>query len=148
MSNKEITLKLPLEGVVELLKKVFKEEYKDLMAEVITGVLENNAHALETIVKATMGITVKPKYKVGDVVSVKQYGVASWRFDEMIMESKGYSSNGHIKATIKQVFPYSAEPYKVMYTYWCKEDHIEKTDEYILSDHYVIGLAEEYPLEL
>ena len=148
MSNQEITLKIPQKGVVQLLEKVFKEEYKESMPEVIVGVLENNIHALETIVKATMGIVPKMKYKVGDIISVKTYGVSSWRFDETEMEAKGYTSNGYIKATIEDVSLYASDPYTVRYKYWCKDDHIEKIDTYSISESYIVGLAEEYPLEL
>jgi hypothetical protein len=148
MSNQEITLKIPREGLVQLLEKVFKEEYKESMPEVIVGVLQNNTHALETIIQATMGIVPKMKYKVGDVVSVKTYGVSSWRFDETEMETKGYTSNGHLKATIEEVSLYALDPYKVIYQYWCKDEHREKTDTYSITEQYIIGLAEEYPLEL
>lgn len=148
MSNQEITLRIPQKGVVQLLKKVFKEEYKESIPEVIVGVLDNNPHALETIVKATMGIVPKMKYKVGDVVSVKTYGVSSWRFDENEMEAKGYTSNGYIKATIEDVSLYSSDPYTVRYKYWCKDEQKEKIETYSINETYIVGLAEEYPLEL
>lgn len=148
MSNKEITLKIPQEGVVQLLEKVFKEEYKESMPQVLVGVLQDNTHALETIVKASMGIVPKMKYKVGDIVSVKTYGVSSWRFDEAEMEAKGYTSNGHLKATIEEISLYASDPYKVTYQYWCKDDHKEKSDTYSITEYYIVGLAEEYPLEL
>ena len=148
MSNQEITLRIPKEGLVELLGKVFKEEYKESMPEVIVGLLENNTHALETILKATMGIVPKMKFKVGDNVSVKAYGVGSWRFDEKEMEDKGYTSNGYIKANIENISLYAIEPYILRYKYWCKDDQREKIDTYSISESYIVGLAEDYPLEI
>tara|TARA_Y100000389_G_C17442968_1_gene509810 strand:+ start:906 stop:1352 length:447 start_codon:yes stop_codon:yes gene_type:complete len=148
MSSQEITLKIPQEVVVELMKKVFKEEYKENMSEVLVSVLHNNTHALETILKATMGIIPKTKYKVGDIISINCNSVASWRFDETEMESRGYTSNGHLKVTIESINVYSIEPYTVRYNYWSKDEQRDVSDTYNLNEYSVIGLAEEYPLEL
>jgi hypothetical protein len=148
MSSQEITLKIPQKVVVELLRNVFKEEYKESMPEVLIGVLHNNTHALETMLKATMGITPKTKYKVGDVISIKSHSVASWKFDDTEMESRGYTSNGYLKATIKNINIYSIEPYTVDYNYWSKDTQCDTSDTYSIAEYYVVGLAEEYPLDL
>ena len=134
--------------MVELLRKVFKEEYKESMPEVLVGVLHNNTHALETMLKATMGITPKTKYKVGDVISVKSHSLASWKFDDTEMESRGYTTNGYLKATIKNINVYSIEPYTVEYNCWHKDTQCDILDTYSISEYNIVGLVEEYPLEL
>ena len=148
MSSQEITLKIPQEVVVELIEKVFKEEYKENMSKALVGVLHNNSHALETILKTVMGIKPKTKYKVGDVISIKSHSVGSWRFDDTEMESRGYTSNGYLKATIENINVYSIEPYTVSYNYWNKDNQRDASDNYSLSEYNIVGLAEEYPLDL
>ncbi len=148
MSSQEITLKIPQKVVVELIKNVFKEEYKENMSEVLVGALHNNTHALETILKAIMGVKPKVKYKTGDVISIKSHSVGSWRFDDTEMESRGYTSNGYLKATIENINVYSLEPYTVSYNYWNKNDQRDDSDTYSLSEYNIVGLAEEYPLDL
>ena len=146
---KEITLRFTTEEIQEKLKKVFKAEHQDLMSECIVGVLSDHTDGLEKVFKASLGISLELKYKVGDIISVRKNGLADWKFNEEKMIEHGIIVNEHMNVKITKVKPYSNYQYEVNYMYYDKDDdkgHYDHNSD--LAYHYITGLAEEFPLEL
>lgn len=144
----KITLKFSREEIKERLKKTFKADHANVMAECIVGVLHDNEHAFEVILKATLGIVPELKYQIGDKVSVKKYAVSNWRFDEDKMNTEGYFKNEHITATIREFQLFKREQYTISYDYICKETGEIKSTTSDADEDYITGLVEEFPLDL
>jgi hypothetical protein len=144
----KITLKFSLEEIKNRLKKTFKAEHADVMAECIIGVCSENEHALEVMMKASLGITPKLKFKVGDEISVKKYALSEWRFDVDKMIEENYYNNEHLKCTVETCKEYKYDQYKVKYDYICKDEGLVKSTTSDINTDYIAGLMEEFPADL
>ena len=143
----DIDIKLSSEEIQKRLKDIIKPEYSDNVSECIIGLLEENAHGLETVFKATMGILPIIKYEVGDVVLIKGSNLASWYIDHEQTELQGYSKKGLIPCLITDINKFAADPYGVTYSFIEKDKLKEKEYAYSIRPQYVIRLAEEFPLD-
>lgn len=145
--SKEIRISMSYDDIAQAIEKTFKPDHAKLMTQAILEVLSDSDSDLESVFKASMGITPKVDYFVGQQVIADINGLSDWRFDKQKMIEEGLlSAENTVLTIITHVRPFSrTRTYTLQYEYIDKDTGKRKTTTSETYSSYVKGLAEVFP---
>ena len=145
--TKPITITLTDREVEDKVKSFITGPHKEL---VMTAIIESckDTDKLDLIIKASLGIVPKLKYKVGQEVLVGKGGLSMWQYNETAMKEKGIiDKDDQIVCIIVDANPYKHQHYDVSHDTLNSDGEKGRSKGYI-SESYIKGIAEEFPEDM
>jgi hypothetical protein len=127
--------------IIQRVKTLFKDDYRDEVMEVIEEVFKDNEHALSILFKLSLGIKPVLNYKEKDDVLIKPYDLQSWKFDKQLTEKSEFAYKGLIICKVVKVNKYAKECYDITYKALKNDNEVIVINQSV-SEEIVIALHE------
>ena len=133
----------------EELKDIFSahlvQPYNKLVAEVVVEALSKTDMGLYHLVRALLGKSYIPKYKVLDKVLVKADQLATWRYNTDEMRKQDLIVKDYVEAQITSIDIYKKTMYEIRYTCIMNNSPEFAEDSYQVAEDYIIDIPHELP---
>jgi hypothetical protein len=127
--------------IIQRVKTLFKDDYRDEVMEVIEEVFKDNEHALSILFKLSLGIKPVLNYQEKDDVLIKPYDLQSWKFDKQLTEKSEFAYKGLIICKVVKVNKYAKECYDITYKALKNDNEVIVINQSV-SEEIVIALHE------
>jgi hypothetical protein len=142
-----ITVKIARSEIQKMLTALINSPHKEIMAKAICEGLAGTEMGLQNLYSALQGIDRVFKYKVGEVVLMKENSMYSWRVDKPKMIDNGMiRPDGYVQATVVSIHPHRSNPYTLSYKYINKDNGAIETNDTTPATEEDLMTFDDYPL--